>query len=54
MIGEEPESVDKIADDLIGGVDARVLRNSQPNVVKIRFGKRRQPIPAHLVAVFVC
>ena len=43
MIGEERESVDNIADDLIGGVDARVLRDSQPNVVEIRFGQRRQP-----------
>ncbi len=54
MVGEEAESVDNIAYHSIRGVAACVLRDSQPNVVEIRLGQRRQPIPAQRVPVFAC
>lgn len=35
VIGEEHESVDDIGDHLIRSVDARVLSNSEPDVIEI-------------------
>ena len=50
MRGQQGESLGDSLDQAVGGVDAAVLGDVQPDPLKIEFGERRETIALHRAA----
>ena len=52
ITGEKFESLDDFVDQTVGCCKAYVLSDVLPDLVKVRFSQRREPIAAHRASVF--